>query len=139
MLNKTYPYYLANEAVAANTDLEVTDKFSGEVATRVAMADAAAIDKAIGYAVDAHARDARVSAVQAPGRARTLREALSRALRRTGDGAVHRSRQADQRFERRSHAADRYVQGGGGGSRCASTARSSIWRFRRARRVITAM
>jgi acyl-CoA reductase-like NAD-dependent aldehyde dehydrogenase len=53
MLNKTYPYYLANVAVAANTDLEVTDKFSGEVATRVAMADAAAIDKAIGYAVDA--------------------------------------------------------------------------------------
>ena len=53
MLNKTYPYYLANEAVAANTDLEVTDKFSGEVATRVAMADAAAIDKAIGFAVEA--------------------------------------------------------------------------------------
>jgi len=53
MLKKTYPYYLANVAVAANTDLEVTDKFSGEVATRVAMADAAAIDKAIGYAVDA--------------------------------------------------------------------------------------
>jgi acyl-CoA reductase-like NAD-dependent aldehyde dehydrogenase len=53
MLQKTYPYYLANEAVAANTDLEVTDKFSGEVATRVAMADAAAIDKAIGLAADA--------------------------------------------------------------------------------------
>jgi acyl-CoA reductase-like NAD-dependent aldehyde dehydrogenase len=53
MLQKTYPYYLANEAVAANTDLEVTDKFSGEVATRVAMADAAAIDKAIGLAAAA--------------------------------------------------------------------------------------
>jgi len=53
MLQKTYPYYLANQPVAANTDLEVTDKFSGEVATRVAMADAAAIDKAIGHAVDA--------------------------------------------------------------------------------------
>ena len=53
MLQKTYPYYLANEAVPANTDLEVTDKFRGEVATRVAMADAAAIDRAIGCAVDA--------------------------------------------------------------------------------------
>ncbi|SAL41093.1 dehydrogenase [Caballeronia udeis] len=53
MLKKTYPYYLANEPVAANTDLEVTDKFSGEVATRVAMADAKAIDAAIGHAVAA--------------------------------------------------------------------------------------
>ncbi|WP_118182138.1 aldehyde dehydrogenase family protein [Paraburkholderia phosphatilytica] len=53
MLKKTYPYYLANEPVAANTDLEVTDKFSGEVATRVALADAAAIDKAIAAAVKA--------------------------------------------------------------------------------------
>jgi acyl-CoA reductase-like NAD-dependent aldehyde dehydrogenase len=55
MLQKTYPYYLANEPVAANTDLEVTDKFSGEVATRVAMADAKAIDAAIGHAVNAQA------------------------------------------------------------------------------------
>jgi len=52
MLQKSYPYYIANEAVAANTDLEVTDKFSGEVATRVALADAKAIDKAIALAVD---------------------------------------------------------------------------------------
>jgi acyl-CoA reductase-like NAD-dependent aldehyde dehydrogenase len=53
MLQKSYPYYIANEAVAANTDLDVTDKFSGEVATRVALADAKAIDKAIGLAVEA--------------------------------------------------------------------------------------
>ncbi len=53
MLQKNYPYYIANEAVAANTDLEVTDKFSGEVATRVALADAKAIDEAIGLAVAA--------------------------------------------------------------------------------------
>ncbi|MEX3921015.1 aldehyde dehydrogenase family protein [Paraburkholderia sp. BR10872] len=50
MLKPTYPYYLANEAVAANTDLEVTDKYSGEVATRVALADAKAIDEAIAAA-----------------------------------------------------------------------------------------
>ncbi len=53
MLNETYPYYLANQPVAANTDLEVTNKYTGEVATRVAMADAATIDKAIGAAHDA--------------------------------------------------------------------------------------
>jgi acyl-CoA reductase-like NAD-dependent aldehyde dehydrogenase len=58
MLKKTYPYYLANVAVAANTDLDVTDKFSGEVATRVAMADAKAIDAAIGYAVAAQRAEA---------------------------------------------------------------------------------
>ena len=46
-LARTYPYYLANAAVAANTDLEVRDKYSGKVATRVAMGDAAAIRKAI--------------------------------------------------------------------------------------------
>ena len=39
MLKETYPYYLANEPVAANTDLEVTNKYTGAVATRVALAD----------------------------------------------------------------------------------------------------
>ena len=53
MLNPTYPYYLANEPECPNTDLEVTDKYSGEVATRVAMADTAAIDRAIAAAVRA--------------------------------------------------------------------------------------
>jgi len=76
MLKKTYPYYLANVAVAANTDLEVTDKFSGEVATRVAMADAAAIEGNRSRG-GGDARAARLSAVQAPGGARTLREPVS--------------------------------------------------------------
>ncbi|WDD92967.1 aldehyde dehydrogenase family protein [Burkholderia sp. FERM BP-3421] len=53
MLKEAYPYYLANEAVYANTDLEVTDKYGGQVATRVALADAAAIDAAIAAAVAA--------------------------------------------------------------------------------------
>lgn len=47
MLKKTYPYYLANHAVAANKDLEVLDKYSGKRATRVAFADSTAIRKAI--------------------------------------------------------------------------------------------
>ena len=47
MLKKSYPYYLANKPVAANTDLEVLDKYSGERATRVAFADKATVRKAI--------------------------------------------------------------------------------------------
>ena len=53
MLAKTYPYYLANRPVAPNQDLEVRDKFSGEVATRVAQADARALDEAIASAAAA--------------------------------------------------------------------------------------
>ena len=53
MLEPSYPYYLANAARWANRDLEVTDKHTGLVATRVAQADSAAIDEAIGAAVAA--------------------------------------------------------------------------------------
>ena len=53
MLRERYPYYLANRPVAPNADLEVTDKYTGETVTRVAMADAAAIEGAIGKAVEA--------------------------------------------------------------------------------------
>ncbi|MBD8524334.1 aldehyde dehydrogenase family protein [Pseudomarimonas arenosa] len=51
MLKDAYPYYLASEPVHANADLKVTDKYSGEVATRVALADAKAIDAGIAAAV----------------------------------------------------------------------------------------
>lgn len=50
MLKESYPYYLANRPVAANTDLAVTDKYTGKVATRVALAGEDAIDEAIGKA-----------------------------------------------------------------------------------------
>jgi acyl-CoA reductase-like NAD-dependent aldehyde dehydrogenase len=53
MLKDAYPYYLANQAVYANTDLDVIDKYTGQVATRVAMANAAVIDQAIAAAVAA--------------------------------------------------------------------------------------
>lgn len=52
-LKKTYPLYLANEARRPNADLEVTDKYGGDVAFRVALADAEMIDEAIGRAVEA--------------------------------------------------------------------------------------
>src|SRR5437868_10064770 len=52
-LKASYPLYLANEAKSPNQDLAVTDKFTGEVATRVAQADAATIDAAIAACVEA--------------------------------------------------------------------------------------
>ncbi len=53
MVRESYPYYLANRPEAPNRELEVVDKYSGQVATRVALADEAAIDRAIGLAVEA--------------------------------------------------------------------------------------
>ncbi|AMJ96050.1 aldehyde dehydrogenase [Alteromonas stellipolaris] len=50
MLKDSYPYYLASEPCFANTDLDVTNKYTGEVATKVALADAGVIDKAIAAA-----------------------------------------------------------------------------------------
>ncbi len=52
-LKASYPYFVANRPVAANTALEVKDKYTGEVATRVALADAQTIDQAIAAAVKA--------------------------------------------------------------------------------------
>ena len=46
-LAKQYPYFLANKAVFANQYLEVTNKYTGEVASTVALADPKTIDKAI--------------------------------------------------------------------------------------------
>jgi acyl-CoA reductase-like NAD-dependent aldehyde dehydrogenase len=48
-----YPLWIANRAEQPNADLEVRDKFSGEVVTRVALADEATIDRAIGAAAAA--------------------------------------------------------------------------------------
>ena len=49
-MKKTYPYYLANTAKQPNSDLEVTDKYTGEVAFRTALADKKAISEAIAAA-----------------------------------------------------------------------------------------
>jgi acyl-CoA reductase-like NAD-dependent aldehyde dehydrogenase len=53
MLEKRYPFYVASRAESPNADLAVKDKYSGEEATRVAMADAGTIDRAIAGAVAA--------------------------------------------------------------------------------------
>lgn len=52
-LKDVYPLYLNNKAVQPNTDLEVTDKFTGEVAFRTALATPDVIDAAIAGAVRA--------------------------------------------------------------------------------------
>lgn len=53
MLNDTYPLYLNNRAAQPNTDLTVTDKYTGEVAFRTALATPDVIDAAIAGAVEA--------------------------------------------------------------------------------------
>jgi acyl-CoA reductase-like NAD-dependent aldehyde dehydrogenase len=63
-LKASYPLYLANEARTPNQDLVVTDKFTGEVATRVAQADAATIDAGIAAAVEATEPMARMAAYE---------------------------------------------------------------------------
>ncbi|MGZ3402051.1 MAG: aldehyde dehydrogenase family protein [Phenylobacterium sp.] len=63
-LKASYPLYLANEAKSPNQDLVVTDKFTGEPATRVAQADAATIDAGIAAAVEAAEPMARMAAYE---------------------------------------------------------------------------
>ena len=52
-MQSSYPFYLANKPESPNSDLEVTDKYTGEVATRVAMASAEDIERGIEAAVKA--------------------------------------------------------------------------------------
>lgn len=52
-MQTSYPYYLANRPQAPNQDIAVTNKYSGDVVSHVAQADAAVIDQAITAAVDA--------------------------------------------------------------------------------------
>ena len=60
-LRDTYPLYVANVPEQPNADLVVTDKFTGNPATRVAMADAATIDRGIAAAVAAAEPMARMA------------------------------------------------------------------------------
>ena len=53
MLAERYPYYVANRPRQPNAELAVTNKYSGEVVTRVALADAAAVEEAIAAAARA--------------------------------------------------------------------------------------
>ena len=46
-IKENWPYYVANKPCEPNHDLEVTDKFTGDVAARVALADTKAIEEGI--------------------------------------------------------------------------------------------
>lgn len=50
MLKTAYPFYLENRPTMPNEELVVTDKYTGQLAARVALADRAVIDRAIGAA-----------------------------------------------------------------------------------------
>ena len=63
-LKDTYPLYLRNEAAQPNTDLEVTDKYTGEVAFRTALATPEIIDDAIVGTVEATEPMARLASYQ---------------------------------------------------------------------------
>ena len=63
-LRDTYPLYVANVPEQPNADLVVTDKFTGKPATRVAMADAATIDRGIAAAVAAAEPMARMASFE---------------------------------------------------------------------------
>ncbi len=84
MLAKTYPYYLANRALAPNHALEVRDKFTGEVATRVAQADAAVLGEAIARAAAAAEPMRRLAAYE---RQNVLQHLVDRCRERTEEFA----------------------------------------------------
>ncbi|MBX3561598.1 MAG: aldehyde dehydrogenase family protein [Sphingomonas sp.] len=63
-LKDVYPLYLNNKAEQPNADLEVTDKFTGEVAFRCAQADAKTIDAGIAGAVEAAEPMARMASYE---------------------------------------------------------------------------
>jgi len=62
MLQPSYPFWLANRARSGARELPVTDKFRGNVATRVALADEAAIEEAIAAAAAAREPMRRMAA-----------------------------------------------------------------------------
>jgi acyl-CoA reductase-like NAD-dependent aldehyde dehydrogenase len=63
-LKDTYPLYLNNRAAQPNTDLAVTDKFTGEIAFRTALATPDVIDQAIAGAVRAAEPMARLASYE---------------------------------------------------------------------------
>lgn len=63
-LKDIYPLYLNNKAVQPNTDLEVTDKYTGEVAFRTALATPDVIEEAIAGAVRAAEPIARLASFE---------------------------------------------------------------------------
>ena len=53
MLEPKYPYWLGGNAVAGKAELEVTNKYTGEAVTRVALAGPEVVEEALGRAAEA--------------------------------------------------------------------------------------
>lgn len=85
MLRASYPYYLANRAQAPNADLAVENKYTREVATRVALADAATLARAITAAESARPA---LAALAACDRAEVLRHCVRRFEQRADELAL---------------------------------------------------
>ena len=66
-LRQTYPLYLNNKAAQPNTDLAVTDKFTGEIAFRTALATPDVIEEAIAGAVRAAEPMAKLASYEKQG------------------------------------------------------------------------
>lgn len=82
MLKSAYPYYLANQAVYANQDLAVSNKYTGQVVTRVALATEQAIDHALNAAVSAQYAMAQLPAYH---RQQVLEHCVERFKQRTDE------------------------------------------------------
>jgi acyl-CoA reductase-like NAD-dependent aldehyde dehydrogenase len=74
-LEASYPMYVAGRPETPNLDLVVTDKFTGEIATRVPLADPATIDRAIAAA---SAAEEPMRKMPAWARAKVLHHCVSR-------------------------------------------------------------
>ena len=85
MLRDYYPYYLANEPCQPNQDLEVVDKYTGSIATRVALAGASAIDAAIAAADESFAE---LRAMPAYARQQILNHCVTRFTERADELAA---------------------------------------------------
>lgn len=82
MLQTEYPFYLANRPQQPNASLAVTNKYTGDVAAHVALADAEALDEAIAAAADAAAPMRRLAAWQ---RKAVLRQLATRCRDRAAE------------------------------------------------------
>ena len=74
-MKKNWPYYLANQAESPNQDLKVTDKFTGDVAATVSLADPKAIEQGIAACTEAAEPMARMPAYE---RQQVLNHCVSR-------------------------------------------------------------
>ena len=92
----TWSFYLANESHTPNADLEVTDKYTGEVAARVAMANPRDINAGIAACVEATAPFASMPPYERQG---VLNHCVARFTERFEELACHFVSKQESRSE----------------------------------------